>query len=267
MRLLQDAIAAAARQDRAAVRLGVITSTPGDGTVGVTVGGTDLLLPHASNYTPRVNDSALILADEQRWIVIGAYTNPSDPVVGGGTAPVPSSPPPPAPVDPAPVKTYGTKVFLAQSTGCFRAGKWRTDTRNQPHQGDWGGYGINTGAWFYGNQIPAALAGAAIIKVEIWLRRLPGGVYGGVQPTIWTMPHGTRPSGDPTREGGGFDAASIAVGEAKWVTLPDHYGAAMLAGTAKGLACFTAGSDPYAVFANLTTSRSSGAIRIRYRKG
>jgi hypothetical protein len=233
----------------------------------MSVSGSTLTLPHASNYTPKINDAALVIADEQRWIVIGAYTNPAAPVTGGGTAPAPSSPTPPKPVDPTPAPTTGTRLFLAQSTGCFRGGKWRTDTSNQPHQGDWGGYGINTGAWFYGSQIHAALAGVTVLKAEMWLRRVSGGQYAGVQPRIWTMPHASRPAGSPTLQGGGVDVSNVAVGQARWVTLPDAYGQALAGGSANGLACYVPSSDPYAVFANLTTSRSSGAVKITYRKG
>ena len=74
-----------------------------------------------------------------------------------------------------------TQTFLATATGCYRGGKWRTDNI-RPHQGDWGNYGNNTGAWFYGTGIRSALKGAQVLSAKIYLKRVRGGVFAGQVP-------------------------------------------------------------------------------------
>jgi hypothetical protein len=253
--------------DPVAIKRGTVTLAPGTGVVTVAVNGTDLVLPHLRGYVPAVDDSVIILAMGQSWVVVDAYTNPSQPVAPRGTpAPAPSQPKPTPP--PPDTKTTVTTTFLAASTGCFRSGKWRTDTGNQPHQGDWNGaYGRNKGAWFYGTAIRSALAGSDVIKAEIYMKRISGGVYGSVSPTIYTTPHATRPAGDMTLLGSGTDLHSMAVDTAGWFTFPTSLAQQYSDGSAYGLACWVNADDPYMAFANLTTSRSSGALRLTYQKG
>jgi hypothetical protein len=247
------------------IRTGIVTVTPTAATVTVSVNGEELDLPYLESYTPAVNDSVLVLTRGQRWVVVGNYTNPAAPVTPATPAAPPSTPTPTKPKPPTPKKTTFVRTFLANSTGCFRGGKWRTDTSNQPHQGDWGGYGINTGAWFYGSQIKAALAGATVLKVEMYLVRIGGGQYGGITPTIWTHPHQSRPGGAPSLLSSST-VSGLAVNTKRWVGLPLSFGTALQAGTAYGTACFVAGADPYAAFANLSGARTSGALRITYSK-
>jgi hypothetical protein len=252
------------RNPGADVILGSVTSTPGDGVVGISVGGSELLLPHLRGYAPAVNDSVVILAQGQRMVVLDAYVNPADPVVPRPAAPPPSQPKPKPPA-PKPVVNV-TQTFTATATGCYRAG-WRTDTR-APHQGDWNGaFGRNTGAWFYGTRIRAALAGATVLKAKIYMVRLSGGIYGSVSPTMYTTPHASQPGGAPTLQGGGTAIGSLAVSSRGWITLPLALAQALADGTAYGLACFVASDSPYAAYGALADSRSSGAIQLTYRKG
>jgi hypothetical protein len=253
------------RDPGAGVVLGSVTTTPGNGTVGVSVAGSDLVLPHLRGYTPAINDSVVILAQGRRMVVLDAYVNPSDPVVPRTPAPAPSQPKPKPPA-PKPVVNV-TQTFTAKATGCFRSGSWRTDTR-APHQGDWNGaYGRNTGAWFYGTQIRAALAGATVLKAKVYMVRLSGGVYGTVSPTIYTTPHASQPSGSPTLQGGGTSIGGLAVNSRGWISLPLALAQALANGSAYGLACFVASDSPYAAYAALADSRSSGAIQLTYKKG
>jgi hypothetical protein len=248
---------------------GTVIVAAGTGVVVVSVGGSELTLPHLRGYAPAVNDAVLVLQQGGRRVVVDAFTNPADPIAprnSGAPAPAPTQPKPKPPA-PKPTVVTGVKSFAATATGCFRGGKWRTDT-SQPHQGDWGGaYGRNTGAWFYGTQIKTSLAGATVTKAEMYMVRLSGGVYGGVSPTVFTTPHPSRPAGAPTLQGGGSVLTAQSVSTRRWVSLPTALAQAMVAGTAYGLACFVNADDPYGVYASLADSRSSGLLRITYRKG
>jgi hypothetical protein len=252
---------------RANYLLGTVTATPGTGVVSVDIGGGSLTLPHLRGYAPAVNDTVVVLAQGERAVVLDAYTNPADPVPArnaGAPAPVPSQPKPKPPVVAKPVTV--TRTFSATATGCFRGGKWRTDTSNQPHQGDWNGaFGRNTGAWFYGTQIAAALAGATVIKARMRLIRLDGGVYGSAAPTMSTHTSKSRPAGALSLSGA-TTLAGQAVGTSRWVDLPLSLGQALSNGSGYGLACNVAADDPYIVYAGLSDSRSSGALQITYRK-
>jgi hypothetical protein len=253
------------RDPGARLRIAQVTDTPGDGTITVLLDGSELTIPHALNYSPGVNDSAIVLADGMRRVAIGAYTNPSSPVAPASPAVTPSQPPP-KPVPKPPTTVTATKTFTAKGTGCFRNGKWRTDTK-QPHQGDWNGaFGRNTGAWFYGTGIRSALSGATVLSAQIYMKRLTGGSFGSVSPTIYGTPHASQPSGSPTLQGGGTDLTGQPVSTARWVTLPTSLAQDLVDGVSFGIACFVAADAPYAVYASLADSRQSGAIKITYRK-
>jgi hypothetical protein len=251
--------------DQAQFRYGTVVAANTNGTVVVALGGAQVTLPHLKHYVPTVNHNVLVLQQGQRLVVIGAFVPTAGVTVPDPPAPTPSQP---APKPPAPsTKTRITKTFLAGQTGCFRGGKWRTDTANQPHQGDWqGAYGRNTGAWFYGNSIASTLAGSKVIAAKIYMRRLSGGQFGSQAATLYTTPHPTRPGGSPTLLGSGTDLQGIPVGGSGWYSFPLALAQQYSAGTAKGLACWVNADDPYIVFAGLGDSRSSGALQLTYDK-
>jgi hypothetical protein len=257
--------------------MGTVVSAPGAGVIGVSVNGALMTLPHCRAYIPAVNDTVLIVMQGSRRIVLDAIVNPVDPVAPRAIAPAPSQPiPPPAviaappktgTVAPAPPKTVitGTQTFTAKSTGDYRGGQWRTDS-SQPHQGDYGGWGVNTGCWFYGTGIHTALSGATVTSAQIYLTRVSGGVFAAVQPTVYTLSNASRPAGAPSKQGGGTNLGSIAVNTSKWVSFPASWAQRFVDGTAHGLACFISGSDPYIVFGSLSDNRSSGALKIAYKR-
>lgn len=248
-------------------KYGTVTATPGTDVVTVNVNGTELDLPYLVGYTPKVNQTVLILAMGNRWVVQDALATPAAPTTPGIPATPPSTPPPKPPPDPTPPKVTYTKTFLATATACFRDGKWRTDTSNQPHQGDWNGaYGRNTGCWFYGTQMANALAGASIIKAEVYLKRIGGGEYGTKNATMWTHTHKSKPSGAPNLLISDTLAQGVAVNSTRWCVFSNSLAAQLATGAAFGLACWVNADAPYMVFANLSSSRSSGALRITYRK-
>lgn len=243
---------------------GTVTAAPGAETVTVSVAGTELVLPYLRAYVPAVNDTVVVLAQGQRWIVLDAYTQAADPPTPRPPAPAPSQPKPKPPTPP--IVTQLTKTFTATGTGCFRGGSWRRDTDDQPHQGDWGGFGRNTGAWFYGRSIATTLAGATVVKAEIRMSRLRGGQYGPQAPTVFTTPHPSRPAGTPTLLGSGTDLRSIAVDRAEWLPFPLALAQQFSDGTAFGLACKVPADDPYMAFASRNDARDTGALRLTYKK-
>jgi len=245
--------------------IGTIDQAPGDGTVVVSIGGTDITLPHMRSYVPAINDSVVILTQGQRRIVLDAYVNPADPITPRAPAPPPSQPKPKPPAPP-PKPAVSTRTFLATSTACFRNGKWRTDS-NRPHQGDWdGAWGRNTGAWFYGSGIYNALHGATVLNCYIYSKRVSGGVYGAVSPTIYTMSYKSRPGGAPSLQGGSHDLPAQAVSTTKWLKFPVDFAQRLVDGSAFSIACWVNSDSPYMVFGNISDSRSSGALKITYRK-
>jgi len=254
-----------AQMEETSVSLATIIATPGDGTVVASVGGTELTVPHTIHYVPGVNDVAILLQQGNRRYAIGALTNPAAPVTPRSTAPAPSQPKPTKPVPPTPKPTTVVRTFTATSLACFRGGKWRTDT-SRPHQGDWGGYGRNTGAWFYGTQVRAALKGAEVIGAKWYCARVDGGQYGSEQPTVYTMPHASKPSGTPTLLGSGSTLAGLPVNTKRWLSFPLALAQQMSDGTANGIAAWINADDPYIVFGSLSDSRSSGALQLTYRK-
>lgn len=247
----------------AGMLIGTVTVANTDGTVMVAIGGAEVLLHHLRDYTPAVNHNVLILRQGQRLFVIGAFVPAAATTTPDAPAPTPSQPPPTKPKPPT--RTKVTKTFTASGTGCFRGGKWRTDTRDQPHQGDWNGaFGRNTGAWFYGSSMATTMRGAKVLSASIYMRRLSGGVFGAVSPTVYTTPHPSKPSGAPTLLGSGVDLHSMAVNTSGWFTFPVSLAQQFSDGTAKGLACWVNADDPYMAFAGLRDSRSTGALRITY---
>lgn len=247
----------------AGLLIGTVTQANTDGTVVVAIGGAELTLRHLQSYVPAINHNVLITRQGQRLYVLGAFvpatvtTNPDPP------APTPSQPPPTKPKPPT--RTRVTRTFTAASTGCFRGGKWRTDTGNQPHQGDWNGaFGRNTGAWFYGGAIASALRGAEVLSAQIYMRRLSGGEFAARQASIYTTPHKTRPAGAPTLLGSPATLDGLAVNRSGWLSFPVSFAQQLSDGTAFGLACWVNADDPYLVFASLSETRSTGALRITY---
>jgi hypothetical protein len=84
---------------------------------------------------------------------------------------------------------------------------------------------------------------------------------------VYTTPHPKRPGGAPTLLSPSADLHSMAVSTASWLSFPVSLAQKFSDGFAYGLACWVNADDPYMVFANLTSSRSSGALRLTYKKG
>lgn len=164
----------------------------------------------------------------------------NDVAIGGSVTttvvPPPPVPPPPAPPPvvlppeppppPGPQQTGTTYFPAAFTSGSFRNGKWRTD---QPviAQHDWGGYGVNQGAWFYDGAFRARLAGATITGCRLQMRRRPAGVGAPQTARIYRHTSDSRPAGDVARVEGPVDLL-IGNGQTLWVILPVSWGQALV---------------------------------------
>jgi hypothetical protein len=256
----------ATQRDSASFVLGTVMAAWGDGTVSVNIGGTTSTLPHLRAYVPGVNDTVLVIVQGSRLIVVDAITNPADPVAPRNPAPSPSQPTPTVPYSPIPTPTTQVVTFTANSVASYRGSSWRTD-RSEPIQGDYGGYGLNTGCWFYGTKVYDALKGAEVLGLKVYMKRVSGGDFSKRQGTIWAHNAADRPSGAPSLIGGSnYAIAGLATNTAGWVDYPTWIGQAFSDGNAKGIACYIGSSTPYIVYASLASSRSSGALQFTYRR-
>ena len=210
--------------------------------------GTGYELPYMSTYTPAVNDVVQVLWQSPSGLVLGKRGAQSGGESGGGGS-TPGAP------------QNGTSTFPAIDAGSFRGGKWRTDTDNVA-QGDYGGWGLNNGAWFYGGAPHQALNGASVLSAAIWLPRLRGGDFAPQTVHLYRHSSNVRPGGDVTRVAGPYDVTSPGVGASGWVGIsPDlawdlitHDGGIGISGM------------PYVVLAGRSTDAMTGALRISWHK-
>jgi hypothetical protein len=252
--------------DRASFVLGTVMATPGTGVVVVSIDGSSVTLPHLRGYAPAVNDVVMVVAQGSRRIVVDAITNPSDPTTPRGQAPDPSQPTPTPPISPTPAPTVQTVTFTANDVASYRGSNWRTD-RTEAIQGDYGGYGLNTGCWFYGTKIYDGLQGAEILGLKLYMVRASGGDFAKRQGTIWAHDHASQPSGAPSLIAStDYNIGGLATNTAGWLDYPAWVGQLLADGGAKGIGCYIGSSTPYIVYASLADSRSSGALQFTYRR-
>lgn len=196
----------------------------------VELAGVQVALPFVAG-TYAVNDTVLVDGS----FVVGKLGTP------GVAPPAPVAQPP----DPGTVKVRRTVTLLPSTTGTYRAGKWR-DT-DDLYQGDYGGYGLNTGAAYYGNQLVAlradlGLARSAVLRYS----RQRGGDFAAQSPTFWTLSERAQDAGGPARVASAAGTA-VPVGGATTWALPGAWLDALLAGTVGGLGIYVGASSPYIV--------------------
>lgn len=144
---------------------------------------------------------------------------------------------------------------------------WKTNT-NKVYQGEWCNnwstdhyvvgagntcWGKHKGLWLFNDSFwRAELAGRKIIKVELYMERQldHNGDWGSQKPTFWTHNYGSFPSGEPALSNKYGSPLAYAMGEKKWVTLPNSYGEALRDGRAKGIGIYLDNwaQRPYIIF-------------------
>lgn len=236
------------------VLVGTAASTVTAGRASVTIGGATVTAAVLRGVTLAIGDPILIARQGAAWWVLGALgvATPTNGTTG-------SQPSPDVPTGP----TSGTLVCPPVETRSWRGSAWRTDT-DEVVQGDYGGWGINTGCAFYGS-LPRSLAGATVTAARLHLRRVTGGTYAAQQLTIRLMAEATRPAGAP---GLGSSAAgpSLAVGAEGVYAAPTAMAQALADGTAGGLAVYVAGGTPYIRTAGRSEWGPAWTLTIDWRR-
>lgn len=226
----------------------VVSSTSTEVTVDL--GEETVTMPKLRDYTPAVNDVALILRTGRLLYCLGAVN--TGPISKPGTDPdMPAAPS---------AHEVRTRTFRPVSVGTYRGG-WRSDT-GDVLQGDWTGHGINQGAAYYGSG-PAGLSGTAV-SGKVRVRRLAAGSGAAQAPTFRLLDHKRRPSGAPSYSDT-FVGPAIAVGEDRTVAIPDAWTQALINGTAGGIGIGVAGTSPYLRLAGRGAWSPSFELTIKWK--
>lgn len=128
---------------------------------------------------------------------------------------------------------------------------WRTDN-DRVYQGQWGGYGLHKGLWYFNSSnLRSTLSGQNIKSIRIQITRYSGshGSSAAGVPTMRLHNYDSSPSGEPS-----FIAAysshnvGFGLGNTKWVPLPIAWGENIRDGKARGIGVYTGSDDPYLQF-------------------
>lgn len=180
--------------------------------------------------------------------------------IGTTAAPPVDAPKPPVPVEPT--VRHRTATIKPYFTGTYRGG-WRDG--DELFQGDYGGYGLNTGAAFYGNALKALRADTSRpYSITVSYKRNRGGDYSGQSPRFYTLTQKVRPAGAPTRDDGPSAGTAVAVGKTSSYRLPATMALHLLNGTDGGLGIFLATSNPYLVLAGRSDYAAAMALTVDY---
>lgn len=151
--------------------------------------------------------------------------------------------------------TKKTITIKSNSGDTYRSSvynNWKKD--NTCRQGDYG-YGDCNGCWFFGTQFNQ-FKGKSISKIELTIKRISGGSYGGVALQVKTHNYTSRPSGKPSY-GNSCGSVSIAVGSSGKLTITNSTVLnAISNGTVKGFGIQSAyNSGSYAVCSGSVTMK------------
>lgn len=210
--------------------------------------GIEYDVPFSADYTPTVND--VVAMDWQT--TVGYATGVRGTVAGSFPGFNPGLPGAPA---------SGANTFPALDAGTWRSG-WENDSYGV-RQGDWGGYGQNYGAWFYGGAPQQQLAGATVLSAAIYLPRLRGGVNAGQTLHLYRHTSNSRPGGDVTRVDGPYDVTSPPTNQTQWVPISTTLVQNILIGGEGGIGI---AGDPYVTLAGRSADPMTGAIQITWNR-
>lgn len=243
--LLGAAAATLRDRDTGSEDIATVTAVRDDGAVNVLVrGGLLPAVPALASYTPRAKGDVVVVRRTRAGLYVVGKT---------GTAPVPVDAPPPV-TPPATVTPTAGDAWL---------GGQRRDDVDYPIQGDWGGWGANTGAWFYGTALTTAMTAGTVASATVVLTRSGEqyGDFGDVPVHLWTHALASPPQATPGRLAGPWVVGSLQLGEKDTFDLPAACIASLQA-TGRGLLVY-AGSVDYIRFA--PAGASCGAVHIDYQ--
>lgn len=169
----------------------------------------------------------------------------------GAYTPYTAPPPPPPPKD-------VIKTFTSTSSKSWRenyGGQWYDST---VLQGEWDGWGLYRGYWFFGNAISDAVQGKTIKKVRVYLTRSnSSGNSGTVNAALRCHSYSSQPSSTstPSYYGSNYQYAGFSWGEGKWVDVTSKFASYFNAGV-KGIMLYTSSRS------NSDYMRFSGTAKI-----
>jgi phage minor structural protein len=157
---------------------------------------------------------------------------------GGTYTTVTGDPSPPPPPPPQPVTKTWTSTYSESWRPNF-SGQWSGgSTGRDVIQGEWAGYGIYKGYWFFGDAIKNAVQGKNISKIRVYLtRNNSGGISSAQTAYIRLHNYASKPSSssEPSYVGSDYVTASFKWGEGKWVDVTSKFKDEFQAGTARGI--------------------------------
>ena len=211
--------------------------------------GNDYDVPYLSTYTPTVNDVVSMDWSSSTGFVLGKRGTFVPPPAPGFDPGVPGAP------------ASGVNTYPALDAGTWRSG-WESDSYGV-RQGDWGGWGQNYGAWFYGGAPQQQLAGASVLSAAIYLPRLRGGTNAGQVLHLYRHSSNSRPGGDVTRADGPYDVTSPPTNQTQWVPISTTLVQNILIGGEGGIGI---AGDPYVTLAGRAADPMTGAIQITWNR-
>lgn len=227
----------------------------GSDTITVTgTDGADYTATFVSSYTPTVNDRVTL-----NW-------NAATPTVLGkvGVTAAPPTPPPPVAPPPAPSQTGQSSYHATQSSTLWGPGGWGSWAGDGSHvyQGNYGGAGALTGAWFYGGAT-SELAGRTITRIRFVLGRRRAVGSSNAAATVHLKSHtsANRPGGNVTLGAGSTDVTADPGQGPREYDLPLSFAAALQAGG--GIAIT---GDPYCGFDGIAARADSGLLIIDWSR-
>lgn len=237
---------------------GTVAAVMADGmTARVNTGAGPVDALFLASYAPSAGDTVVLQWGGAQPTILGKLRGPGAPV------PPAPPPPPPAPAPPPAKKQTGTTRFRAVDSATWTPalGTWDrwAGQRGRVHQGTWSGNTL-TGAFFYGNQIAAAMRGKTITRVRFrFPQRLRVGAYAPAQAHLFRHTSRARPAGDVTRTGPQADYTRADGQGPSWEPVPAGFFAGLASG--HGLALF---GDPYMGFLGVPEDPEAGQLEITW---
>lgn len=237
-----------------AVLLATATASKSGSTVTATVNGITTTVQVARDLTVASGDVLLLNKVGPQWFAVCRVY-----------AAAPAAPSNDTPPNPKPPSVTGNTVFAPVETRTWRDSSWTATGDDRVYQGQYGGYGLNTGCVFYGSG-PRSLAGATVNSATIRVKRVKGGAFAAATATMRLMTQRTRPAGAPTLTSS-TTGPNLAVNATNTAfTVPTAWAQAMVDGTAGGLAFYDADGSPYMKFAGLSDGVSAFSMTINWTR-
>ena len=161
-------------------------------------------------------------------------------------------------------------LFAPHSSNTWRAGIWGVSGGYKVYQGYYSDGSLNArGFWFYGRDFQNWWrAGRTITLVRIMGSRDGCGTNQDDHMYLWLHDIESNPgnvaAATPYMQSGPYDSGvTLRYSDVKWMTVPDAWGSALCAGTARGFGVYASGGKPY-VCLHPAGAAYSGVVEISH---